>query len=87
MIATASLSNASFLKSLGATHVLDRRLSRDSDALHAEIWEITPEPFKTIYDAAGTTETQNLGYDFLAAVQRDVPEKTNSFRVWRCIFA
>ncbi|KAH9924379.1 chaperonin 10-like protein [Fomitopsis serialis] len=90
IIATASLSNASFLKSLGATHVLDRRLS--PAALQAEIRKITPEPFKTIFDAAGAEETQNLGYDLLApggvlaSVQHDlvapekkVPEKTNFF--------
>jgi len=90
IIATASLSNASFLKSLGATHVLDRRLS--PDALSAGIRKITSEPLETIYDAAGTEETQNLGYDLLApggvlaSVQRDlvapekkVPEKTNFF--------
>ncbi|KZT64347.1 GroES-like protein [Daedalea quercina L-15889] len=90
IITTASLSNAEFLKTLGATYVLDRKLS--PEALHAEIRKITQAPFKTIYDAAGASETQHLGYDLLApggilaAVQHDliapekkVPEKKSFF--------
>ena len=64
IITTASPHNADLLKTTGATHVLDRKLS--SDALYAEINKIAFRPIKTIYDAAGTPETQNLGYELLA---------------------
>ena len=59
------LRNAAFLKTVGATHVLDRNLSQDT--LQAEIRKITDKPITTIYDAAGTPETQVLGYDLLAS--------------------
>ncbi|KAI0719699.1 chaperonin 10-like protein [Fomitopsis betulina] len=65
LITTSSLRNADYLKQLGATHVLDRKLSPDE--LHAEIRKITSEPFTTIFDAAGFPETQNLGYDLLTS--------------------
>ncbi|TFY59162.1 hypothetical protein EVJ58_g5957 [Rhodofomes roseus] len=90
IITTASLRNAEFLKSIGATHVLDRNLS--PDALHAEVRKITADPFTTIYDAAGSSETQNIGYDLLApggtmasvqddlvAPEKKVPEKKTFF--------
>ena len=81
LITTASPRNIDSLKSLGATHVLDRNLS--TEALHAEIKKIADKPITTIYDAVGSPETQNLGYDLLgpggvlAAVQPDSikPEK------------
>ena len=92
IITTASPRNNDFLKTVGATHVLDRNLA--PDALHAEIRKITDKPFKTIYDAAGAPATQTLGYDLLAAggilatVQQDaikpekkVPEK-KAFFMW-----
>ena len=66
IITTASPRNADFLlHTVGATHVLDRNLS--PDALQAEIRKITDKPITTIYDAAGTPETQVLGYDLLAS--------------------
>ncbi|EPS95978.1 hypothetical protein FOMPIDRAFT_1032607 [Fomitopsis schrenkii] len=65
IITTASLRNADFLKTAGATYVLDRNLSPET--LHAEIRKITDKPFTTIYDAAGTPETRGLGYDLLAS--------------------
>ena len=64
IITTASLKNADFLKTIGATHVLDRLLS--PGVLYAEIRKITPGPLKTIYDAVGVADTQNVGYDLLA---------------------
>ena len=64
IITTASIRNTDFLKTVGATHVLDRPLS--PEALHAEIRKITDKPFTTIYDAASTTEPRELGYDRLA---------------------
>lgn len=64
IVTTASPHNADLLKAVGATHVLDRKLP--SEALSTEIKKITDKPFKTIYDAAGTPETQSLGYELLA---------------------
>lgn len=52
------------MKELGATHVLDRKLSPEE--LSAEIRKITSKPLTTIFDAAGFPDTQNLGYDLLA---------------------
>ena len=65
LITTSSLHNADYLKQLGATHVLDRKLSPEE--LHAEIRKITSKPFRTIFDAAAFPDTQNLGYDLLAS--------------------
>ncbi|KAH9924837.1 chaperonin 10-like protein [Fomitopsis serialis] len=65
LITTASLSNAEYLKQLGATHVLDRKLP--SEELYKEIRKIASKPLTTVFDAAGFPETQNLGYDLLAS--------------------
>lgn len=65
LITTSSLHNADYLKQLGATHVLDRKLSPQE--ISTEIRKITSEPITTIFDAAGIPETQNLGYDLLAS--------------------
>ena len=81
IITTASLKHTDFLKTRGATHVVDRNLS--ADALTAEIRKITQEPVKVIYDAVASDETQNVAYDILAPggalahVKRDAikPEK------------
>jgi len=64
IIATASPHNAEYLKTLGATHVLDRRL--DSVALKKEVEAITKAPFEIIYDAIAEADTQKLGYELLA---------------------
>lgn len=64
IIATASLKNTEFLKSLGATHVLDRNLS--AQALKAEIEKITTKPIKYVYDAISLPETQKTGLELLA---------------------
>ncbi|CAL1717235.1 unnamed protein product [Somion occarium] len=64
IITTASPRNAEFVKSLGATHVLDRNLSHDD--LIAEVRKITSEPFRVIYDAVALPETQDVAYDILA---------------------
>ncbi|KAH9830787.1 chaperonin 10-like protein [Rhodofomes roseus] len=65
LITTASLSNAEWLKHLGATHVLDRTLP--SEELCNEIQKIASKPIMTVFDAAGYPDTQNLGYDLLAS--------------------
>ena len=64
IITTASLHNTELLTGLGATHVLDRKLS--SAALLEEVRKITGAPIKVIYDAISLADTQNAAYDILA---------------------
>ena len=64
IITTASPHNTDFLLSIGATHVLDRKLS--ASALAAEVKKITSKPIKYIYEAISIKETQNAAYDILA---------------------
>ncbi|KAK7679616.1 hypothetical protein QCA50_017327 [Cerrena zonata] len=63
IIATASPHNEGLLKSLGATHVVNRNLTPTD--LKSTIQEITSKPIQLIYDAIATEETQNLAYDVL----------------------
>lgn len=65
IIATASLKNAEYLKSLGATHVIDRNVSWED--LPAAVKEITKEPLRIIYDALSNEESENAAYDMLAS--------------------
>ncbi|KAH9919389.1 chaperonin 10-like protein [Fomitopsis serialis] len=65
IITTASLRNAEHLKSLGATHVLDRNLP--DAALIAEVRKITSAPIKVVFDAVAESQTQNVGYAILAS--------------------
>ncbi|GJE89897.1 zinc-binding alcohol dehydrogenase family protein [Phanerochaete sordida] len=64
IITTASLHNSALLKSLGATHVIDRAapLSELAQAVQA----ITSKPITVVYDAISDPDTQNAGYDMLA---------------------
>ncbi|KAH9921855.1 chaperonin 10-like protein [Fomitopsis serialis] len=64
IIATASLHNAEFLRSLGATHVLDRNLTLEQ--LREETAKITKEPLDLIYDSVALPETQLASYELLA---------------------
>ncbi|KAG5644177.1 hypothetical protein DXG03_009018 [Asterophora parasitica] len=64
IIATASLKHDAYLKSLGATHVLDRNLPTTD--LAAEVAAITPEPIKLIFDAISRPETQQSAYSLVA---------------------
>ncbi|KAF9236633.1 chaperonin 10-like protein [Melanogaster broomeanus] len=64
IIATASLHNKDLLLSLGATHVLDRKLS--SDALKEELTKITATPVSYAFDAVSLDDTQQAAYDLLA---------------------
>ena len=65
IITTASLRNEAHLKSLGATHVLDRSLPPSS--IIAEIQKIAGgKPVEYVYDAISLAETEALGYDALA---------------------
>ncbi|KAF8557925.1 GroES-like protein [Imleria badia] len=64
LITTASLRNTDLLKSLGATHVIDRNIPASSFA--SEIGNITTQPIPLVFDTVGTADTQQLGYDTLA---------------------
>ena len=65
IITTASLHNAPFLKSLGATHVLDRTLPASS--IIAEVQKIAGgKPVEYAYDAISLPDTQPLAYDVVA---------------------
>ncbi|KAI0749287.1 GroES-like protein [Daedaleopsis nitida] len=65
IITTASLKNESLLKSLGATHVLDRSLS--SFAILNALQHITENrPIEYVYDAVAHADTQALAYQALA---------------------
>lgn len=65
IIATASLHNEALLKSLGATHVLDRSLA--PDAILSEIQKITGgTPIEYVYDAISLADTQSVAYQALA---------------------
>jgi NADPH:quinone reductase-like Zn-dependent oxidoreductase len=65
IITTASVHNTQYLKSLGATHVIDRHSPLSS--LRAEVNKITSEPIEIVYDAVSTADTQKAGYDLLAS--------------------
>ena len=65
IIATASLKNTDLLKSLGATHVIDRQLS--SDEILAKISKITSgTPIEYVYDAISLADTEPVAYQALA---------------------
>ncbi|KAF9003553.1 chaperonin 10-like protein [Cyathus striatus] len=64
IITTASLKHESTLKSLGATHLIDRSLPLSS--LPAEVANITEKPIALVYDAITSQETLQAGYDLLA---------------------
>ena len=61
IITTASKGNEAYLKSLGATHVIDRNV-----ALSSAVKEITSEPIKFICDAVSLEDTQLAAYETLA---------------------
>ena len=65
IVTTASLHNTEFLKSLGATHVLDRSLP--PAALAAEVAKLTGgAPVEVVFDAIALADTQTLGFGLLA---------------------
>ena len=65
IIVTASPHNTDLLVSLGATHVLDRKLASSESVLLTEVKKITSKPIKYVYDAISTKETQDVAYDIL----------------------
>ena len=65
IIATASLKHAESLKSIGATHVIDRSIS--ASALASEVNSITKNaPIKYAVDSISLPDTQQAAYDLLA---------------------
>ncbi|EPQ55918.1 GroES-like protein [Gloeophyllum trabeum ATCC 11539] len=64
IIVTASSRNESIVKSLGATHVIDKNLSGDS--LRTAVSSITSTPIEIIYDEVSLRDTQQAAYDLLA---------------------
>lgn len=65
VITTASLKHVETLKSLGATHVIDRNVS--GSALASEISVITQNaPIKYVADTISLADTQQIAYDLLA---------------------
>ena len=65
IITTASLHNTTFLKSLGATHVLDRKLP--SATLKAEAEKHAEgKSFEVVYDVISEEDTLALGYALTA---------------------
>jgi hypothetical protein len=65
IITTASLHNSELLSSLGATHVLDRKLS--TAALKEAIANITSIPITLAFDAVSLPDTQQTAHDILTA--------------------
>ena len=63
IITTSSTKHEAFLKSLGATHVLDRATPLSKERVGA----ITDKPIQYIFDAISLPETQKAGLDVLAS--------------------
>lgn len=63
IITTASLKNTNYLKSIGATHVIDRYLP--FSALEREVQRITTAPINLIYDTVSIRETQEAAWQLL----------------------
>ncbi|KDQ52641.1 hypothetical protein JAAARDRAFT_39892 [Jaapia argillacea MUCL 33604] len=65
IIATASASNTSFLKSIGVSHLIDRHTP--TTELLAEVRSIIgSDPLEIVYDAVALPDTQKAGYELLS---------------------
>ncbi|KAF5342142.1 hypothetical protein D9611_002034 [Ephemerocybe angulata] len=62
IITTSTLKHETYLKSLGATHVLDRNTPLTQESLKG----ITDSPIQSVYDAISDADTQKAGLDLLA---------------------
>ncbi|KAI0071422.1 GroES-like protein [Panus rudis PR-1116 ss-1] len=94
IITTVSPRNDDLVKSLGATHTIDRRLSPSEIA--AKVKEITSKPVEYVYDAVSVTDTQNAAVEILVAggtlllvLEKavDIPENIKATRVHGTIHA
>ncbi|KAF9527423.1 GroES-like protein [Crepidotus variabilis] len=71
IITTASLTNASALKSQGATHVIDRSL--DAESVISRISSIKPsDPVEVVFDAIGLKSTEKFGFEVLAHFKQNI---------------
>lgn len=61
IVTTSSVKHTDYLKTIGATHVVDRNSS-----LLAQIKNITKQPIPFVYDAISERSTQQAGLDVLA---------------------
>ena len=59
---TFALKHADEVKSLGATHIIDRNVS-----VVAEVRKLTDKPILIVYGAIANADTQQAGIDILAA--------------------
>ncbi|KAJ6571023.1 chaperonin 10-like protein [Mycena vulgaris] len=70
IVAYASARHATYLTSLGATHVIDRAVTPlTAPALHAAFQDLTSTPAEGIqiaFDAVCSAEAQQVGYDLMA---------------------
>jgi len=64
IITTASLHNQDLLLSLGATHVIDRKLP--NAVLVERVRQLTTAPLTYIFDAVSVEDTQQPAYSLLA---------------------
>ncbi|TFK71476.1 GroES-like protein [Pluteus cervinus] len=64
IITTASLKHTEFLKSLGATHIIDRKIPLSS--LPSEVAKITDKSILHVLDAISLSDTQQASYDLLS---------------------
>lgn len=64
IVVTASPQHADHLKSLGATHVIDRHLD-NSSSLNAIKKELPDGCTQLVFDTFSSTDTQNLAFELL----------------------
>ncbi|TFK52217.1 GroES-like protein [Heliocybe sulcata] len=64
IITTASPSSEGLVKSLGATHVIDRKLSPAD--LKSAVSAVAASPFEVVYDTIALLDTQQIAYEHLA---------------------
>ncbi|KAH7921596.1 GroES-like protein [Leucogyrophana mollusca] len=64
IITTSNMRHSDFLRSIGATHVVDRYLSLS--ALRAAVGRITSAPINVVYDTISIRDTQKAAWDLLA---------------------
>ena len=65
IVVTASTHNEEYLKSLGATHVIDRAAIPPSQLCQV-VKAITAEPITIIFDTVSEADTQEASYEILA---------------------
>ncbi|KZT00561.1 GroES-like protein [Laetiporus sulphureus 93-53] len=64
IMATSAVHHTDWLRTLGATHVVNRRLA--PEVVRGEMKRMSAGPVEVIFDAVSEPDTQNLAYDMLA---------------------